>query len=116
LTRAGRTSGPAGGRLPIGADAISQTEAALLLRVLQYAPTDEPRGRLRRVFEAMGRAAAAFRTVTITRKEATLLWEDVTWLGHLLGPKDGPALEAIGDRLAAIMREHTADRTKNASA
>jgi hypothetical protein len=99
----------------MGNDAINQADAALLLRVLQYAPTDEPRLQLRRLFETMGRAGAAFRTVTISQKEATLLWEDVTWLGHLLGSGDRTALDALKHRLAEIMRDRKADRTKNAS-
>jgi hypothetical protein len=80
---------------------ITQAEASLVLRVLKHARDDEPRQRLRRLME---HADSVFRAISISRSEATLVWEDIVALRDLLGAEEQPALDSLKARLAAIMR------------
>jgi hypothetical protein len=94
---------------------ITQAEASLVLRVLKQARDDEPRQRLRRLLRLMEHADSAFRAISISRSEATLVWEDIVALRHLLAAEEQPALDSLKARLAAIMRAG-GDRPATASA
>jgi hypothetical protein len=103
--RAGRgraTHLRSGGWIVMGT--ITQAEASLVLRVLQHARDDEPRQRLRGVLRLMEHGDSAFQAISISRSEATLVWEDVLALRHLLATEAQPAVDSLKASLAAIMR------------
>jgi hypothetical protein len=95
---------------------ITKAEATVVLRLLQHARDDQPRQQLRRVLALMEHAESAFQAISISRSEATLVWEDIVALRHLLEVEEQPALDSLKACLAAIMSTERGDRKMSISA
>jgi hypothetical protein len=94
---------------------ITQAEASLVLRVLRHARDDEPRQRLRGVLRLLEHRDSAFQAISISRSEATLVWDDILALRHLLATEEQPAVDSLKASLAAIMRSGYGEGTTTSS-
>jgi hypothetical protein len=83
---------------------LTDFDVRLLLSVLQYAPVDDRRQRLRRMLASHAPATTIpARRLELSPPDAALLWEDVVWLGHLLPTDVRSDLNQLKARLSALM-------------